>query len=104
MVGAVLFLPDNAFAEKNELSGQQNSQKASGQVKPSVEIDNAAVKPNVPANGKALVVLDPTMKNQGGVKQQPSEVSTNKPTAGLGKNAPTPNLKIASYALHNKFK
>ena len=90
---------------RTNLVDQQNFQKASGQVKPSVEIDNAAVKPNVPAKGKALVVLDPTMKNQGGVKQQPSEVSTfKKPAAGLGKNAPTPNIKIASYALHNKFK
>ena len=29
MVGAAMFLPDNAFAEKNEVSGQQNSPKAS---------------------------------------------------------------------------
>ncbi|MCQ6277164.1 hypothetical protein JMM81_20015 [Bacillus sp. V3B] len=81
MVGAVMFLPDNAFAEKNELSGQQDSQKASGHVNPSVGIDKAAVKPNVPATEKAVVVPDPAMKNQGEVKQYPAEVSTNKPAA-----------------------
>lgn len=110
VIGAAMFLPDNAFAEKNELSGQQNSQKVSGQV----EMDNAAVKPNilaqekavvipeavkpnvpakektvavpeavkpsVPAKEKAVMVPDPAMKNQGGVKQQPSKGSPNNPT------------------------
>ena len=51
VIGAVMFLPDNAFAEKNELSGQQDSQKASGQF----ETANAAIKPDIMAQEKAAV-------------------------------------------------
>src|SRR4051812_25430280 len=59
MIGAAMFLPDNAFAERNELSGQQNAQKVSGQA----EIDNAAVKPNVPAKEKAVVIPEAVKPN-----------------------------------------
>lgn len=57
IVGAAMFLPGNVFAEENELSGPQNSQKAPGQVSPSVGIDNAAVKSDVPAKEEAIVEL-----------------------------------------------
>lgn len=115
MIGAAMFLPGNVFAEENELSGPQNSEKAAGQVSPSVGIDNAAVKstvptkeetvvvpaavkpnvpakeeavvvpvavkPNVPAKEKAVVVPNSAMKNQGGVKQQPSKVPPSNPAS-----------------------
>ncbi|MBM4761351.1 hypothetical protein [Bacillus sp. B15-48] len=90
VIGAAMFIPGNVFAEKNEHSGQQNSQKTSGQVqmdnqavKPNIlakektVVASEAVKPNVSAQEKAVVVPDSAIKNQGGVKQQPSKVSPN---------------------------
>jgi hypothetical protein len=74
MVGAALLLPDNAFAEKNEVSGQ--SQTASVQADGSVKAEKVAVQPSVPAkaeNAKKTAVLpEPVSKNQGAVKQQAS--------------------------------
>jgi hypothetical protein len=95
IVGAAMFLPSNVFAEENELSGPQN-QKAPGQVSPSVGSDNAvvisdvpakeevivgpaAVKTDVPAKQEALMTPNPSMKNQGEVKQQRSNVPPNNP-------------------------
>ncbi|MFS0779935.1 hypothetical protein ABC255_28630 [Neobacillus sp. 3P2-tot-E-2] len=115
IVGAAMFLPGNVFAEENELIGLQNSQKAPGQVSPSVGIDNAAVKsdvpakeeaivgpaavkpdvpakeeamvgpsavkPDVPAKKEAVMASNPSMKNQGGIKQQQSKVPPNNPAS-----------------------
>ncbi|CAH2714125.1 hypothetical protein BACCIP111895_01279 [Neobacillus rhizosphaerae] len=82
MVGAAVFLPDNAFAEKNELSGQQHSQNASVQANISVKTDNRAVQTNVPAkaeNTKSLkntaVIPEPAVKNQARGKQTASNNS-----------------------------
>lgn len=100
MVGAAMFLPDNAFAEKNELSGQQSFQKASVQVNPSVGIDKAAVESNVPAQEKAVALPDPAMKNQSEVKQQPPEVPSNKPVAASQKPAVAPQ-KLPDQARGN---
>lgn len=74
-----MFLPDNAFAEKNELSGQQNFQKASVQANPPVKTDNAAVQPNVPAKAEIENSLIKTAEvpkpAQVEAKQQPAKIS-----------------------------
>lgn len=92
MVGAVLFLPDNAFAVKNELSGQRLAEKASAQAANSVKADNAAVQANVPkevensnALGKNVVVPEPASKGQAEVKEKPSKVTPTPSRAALDK-------------------
>jgi hypothetical protein len=88
LVGAALFLPDEAFAEKNELSGQQNVPKASVQAKTSIETDGVAVQTKLPAkaeNAKSLekkvAVPELTKKTQEPEKkQQSTKASPSEPT------------------------
>lgn len=82
MVGATMFLPDYAFAEKNEYSGKQNSHNASVQASPSVKTDNPTIQTNVPEKAKnvkplekTVVIPEPAIKNQDRVKQQPSKMT-----------------------------
>lgn len=80
LVGAALFLPDDAFAEKNELIGQQNVPKASAQAKTSLETDDVAVKSNLPAKAenakplvKKVVVPENAKKTQERANKQPAQ-------------------------------
>ncbi|WP_312469682.1 hypothetical protein [Neobacillus sp.] len=82
MVGAAVFLPGNAFAEKNELSGQQHSQKASIHANSSLKNDNEAVQTNVSPKAKnaksiekTVVLPEPAVKNQARAKQSASNGS-----------------------------
>ncbi len=112
IVGAAMFLPSNVFAEENELSGPQNSQKAPGHVSPSVGFDNAvvisdvpakeevivgpaAVKTDVPAKQEAVMAPNPSMKN-GEVKQQRSNVPLN--------NTDSQKSAAASQNMYNQAK
>lgn len=96
MVGAAMFLPGQAFAEKNENSGQQNSQKSSVQAVTSVKTDNTATHANVPAQAenakslkKTVVVPKPAVANKGVVKQ---EASNNTPPRKVV--TASPNLPV----------
>jgi hypothetical protein len=96
MVGAAMFLPGQAFAEKNEHSGQQNSQKASVPAVTSVKTDNTATHANVPAQAenakspkKTVVVPKPSVVNKGVVKQQAS--NNTPPRKGV---TASPNLPV----------
>jgi hypothetical protein len=103
MVGATIFLPDNAFAEKNELNGTQHSQKASVQPNAQVETGNTVVQPNTPVktgntavqanvpakaeNAKSLMKTAEVQKPaQAGEKQQPAKITL--PQAASDKPAP----------------
>jgi hypothetical protein len=92
MVGAGMFLPDNAVAEKNELSGEQNSQKASAQANTLVKPANATVQHTIPAkaeNAKSLMkTAEEAKPAQGDAKQQPAKITlpqaaSEKPAAAL---------------------
>lgn len=76
MVGAALFLPHNAFAEKNGLNVQQNPQTSSLHANQSGNTDDASVQPNVPVKAenakKTEVAPEPAVKNQGVGRQQES--------------------------------
>jgi hypothetical protein len=67
VVGATLLLPNNAFAEKNELSGQ-NAQKSSGQsvlVETAHEVKNATVHgKNTEAHDKTVVIPQTVSNDQ----------------------------------------
>lgn len=93
MVGAALFLPGNAFAEKNEHSGQQNSEKATEQ----------ATVPEHAVNGKSqrktVVVPEPASKNQSGVKQESSKIPP--PQAASQKPAAVHQKKLPDQAKNN---
>jgi hypothetical protein len=80
LVGAALFLPEDAFAEKNELSGQQNVPKASVQEITSVEKDDKAVQNDVQAKAenakplvKKVVVPENAKKTQDRASKQPAQ-------------------------------
>ncbi|WP_223594125.1 hypothetical protein [Neobacillus bataviensis] len=73
MVGAALFLPHNAFAEKNELSGQQNAQNAAVQA---AQADSKNLQADVQAKSPEKTVPAPANKNQATVKQQVSNYGT----------------------------
>lgn len=91
MLGTAMFLPGHAFAEGNELSGQQNSQNASLQANPSVKTNHAAVQTNIPAkteNNKSLVIPKSATKDQGGVKQQPSQMTPQQAASVVQQNLP----------------
>jgi len=110
MVGAALFVPGNAFAEKNELNGQPNSQKemvqannpsektenAAPQANVLVKAENTAVESNGQAkienanpSGKPVTVAEPARKNQSGVNQ-PASNGAPKPAASQKPAAATP--------------
>ncbi|MDN3017927.1 hypothetical protein PH210_17160 [Paenibacillus sp. BSR1-1] len=71
MVGAALFLPHNAFAEKNELSGQQNAAAVHAA---KAESKNLQADVNAKAIGKT--VPGTSNKNQAAIKQQASNHSS----------------------------
>jgi hypothetical protein len=90
MVGAALFLPDNAFAERNELG----SQKSSVQGNSSVKSDHVPEQANVPTQAEKVnsmdqpvVVPEPASKRQDGLIPQPSQ---NILPAAAQKPAPMP--------------
>lgn len=89
LAGAALFLPDNALAEKNELSGQQNSVKANVHAE-QTEIEEKQV--NVPKNEKSTAIPEPASKAQSGVKPEASnrvpEQAASKKTAAVSKELP----------------
>jgi len=112
MVGAALFLPGNAFAEKNELNGQLNSISHREMVpanNPSEKTENPAKQVNVPANaksatievnvqaknenakpsGKPVAVPEHASKNQSGVNQ-PASNGAPKQTVSQKPNSATP--------------
>lgn len=82
LVGATIYLPDKAFAEKNELNGIQDSQKDS-------------VQPNVPAkaeNAKSLINSAEVPKSaQAVANQQPVKI-TRQPAASEKPVAASQNL------------
>ncbi|MFP5114770.1 hypothetical protein ACSU64_20650 [Bacillaceae bacterium C204] len=100
MVGAALLLPDNAFAEKNEVRGQ--SQTASVQADRLVKAEKAVVQPSVPAkakNAKKTAVLpEPVSKNQGAVKQHASSQAPQQAASEKRAAAPKslPNLAVGN--------
>ncbi|WP_190284721.1 hypothetical protein [Bacillus sp. S3] len=82
MVGAALFLPGNAFAEKSDNNGKLHSQKE--MVQTSEKTVNTAKQANLPKkaeNGKAVgkpaTVSEPASKSQAVVKQPSSNAAPN---------------------------
>ncbi|MGG1677891.1 hypothetical protein ACIFOT_19315 [Neobacillus sp. NRS-1170] len=73
MVGAALFLPHNAFAEKNELSGQQNAQNAAAHA---AKADSKNLQADVQVKAMDKTVPATANKNQAAVKQQASNHSS----------------------------
>jgi hypothetical protein len=95
LVGAALCLPDNAFAEKNDLRVQPNSHKELVESKtPSENNGNVTIKANLPEKAqnakpeeKPEVAAEPASKNQSGVKQNVSNRATTVKKAALEKRA-----------------
>ncbi|MDR6121497.1 hypothetical protein QFZ87_001094 [Bacillus sp. SLBN-46] len=92
MVGAAMFLPDQAFAEKNDPSGLQTTPKEFVQGQSSAKSNQASEK-TIPVKAesaksqeKSIVVPNSAQSNQGGAKQQnsnrtPQQAVAHKPTA-----------------------
>jgi hypothetical protein len=79
MVGAVMFLPNNALAQKNDSNGQQMIQKASEQANASVNAHITGAE-----KGQNMVAPEQAIKNQGGVNiNTPPQAASKKPTAAL---------------------
>ncbi|MEH7331545.1 hypothetical protein V7161_02785 [Neobacillus drentensis] len=85
MVGAALFLPHNAFAEKNELSEQQNSQNTAVHA---AQADSKKLQADVQAKSPEKTVPAPANKNQAAVKQQVSNYGTQKAASQKAAVAP----------------
>ncbi|MFZ7946289.1 hypothetical protein ACO1D1_22510 [Neobacillus sp. 19] len=101
MVGAALFLPVNAFAEKSEQNGQANSQKEIVQtIHPTEKTENAAKQANGPAKAKnansiekTVTLPEPAAKNQSAVKQPSAnralkQAASQKPAVAQPKTLP----------------
>lgn len=95
MVGAALFLPNNAFAAKNDVDGQQSSQKEIVQTISSTKTDNGLTKANVPTkaeNAKPQVTAEPAGKNKvvrnQQVSKQPPQQAASQKRAVTPKNLP----------------
>ena len=92
MVGAAMFLPDQAFAEKNDPSGLQMTPEEFVHGQSTAKSDQASEK-TIPVKAesaksqeKSIVVPNSAQSNQGGAKQQnssraPQKAVTHKPTA-----------------------
>ncbi|MFK9091917.1 hypothetical protein [Bacillus salipaludis] len=124
MVGAALFLPGNAFAEKNEFNGQPNFHKEMVQANnPSEKTENPAKQVNVPTNakdaakganippknenamttGKPLTVPEPARKNQQASNGAPKQSASQKPAATAPKALPD-QAKGNGYGLNKTEK
>lgn len=93
MVGAAVFLPDHAFAEKKEVSEQQLADKANVLVTKSEEtslINIPSREEKAKPEQKAVFLPKPTLKNNVGLEQVTAKATeklrnSHKPTA-IGKN------------------
>lgn len=117
MVGAALILPDSAFAEKNDLSGEPNSHKEHVQAKnPSENTENTAKQANVPAKAenvkpvaKKVVVPEQASQRQNGVKQkvshiEPKQAASPTPVAAVPEKSLPVQAKGNGYGLSNSKK
>ncbi|MFJ7724773.1 hypothetical protein ACIQXV_01290 [Neobacillus sp. NPDC097160] len=124
MVGAALFLPGNAFAEKNEHNGQPNSHKEmvqannpsektetpAKQVKVLMNAKDAAKGANVPpknenamTTGKPVTVPEPARKNQQASNGAPKQAASQKPATAAPKALPD-QAKGNGYGLNKTEK
>ncbi|WP_442596581.1 hypothetical protein [Neobacillus sp. D3-1R] len=81
MVGAALLLPNNAFAEKNDHSGQENSQKTSVLTEVSEKMEEVQTKVQTKAeNAKSMknTPVEPASKPKAEIKEQPIKASSHK--------------------------
>jgi hypothetical protein len=110
LAGAALFLPDTAFAERNELGSQNssvngNSPVKSDQVPEQVNVPTQAEKEN--SLDKPVVVPEPESKKQDESKQQPSQntlpAASQKP-APIPKNMPDQAKGMAQSELKKSEK
>ncbi|WML58951.1 hypothetical protein [Neobacillus sp. PS2-9] len=110
MVGAAMFLPNQAFAEKNDSSGLQTTPKEFVHGQSSAKSDQASekkipVKANSTKSQGKSIAPNSAQSNQGGAKQQnsnstPQQTVAHKPTAlpiqaKVNTNHPTKKAEIS---------
>ncbi|WP_413306760.1 hypothetical protein AA0X95_06345 [Bacillus sp. 1P10SD] len=118
MVGAAMFLPGQAFAEKNDSNGQQQSSKGFVQSQFSAKSDQATEKTSIPVKAKSaksqeksIAVPNNANSNQGVSKQQafksiPQQAAAHQPTAMPSQakvkvELPTKKPEVSTYTRGN---